>query len=167
MYGDFTESQLVGRLRHALHIGEGKGVVQALLQELEDRAIQRESAGASKDAHLWPQLVFDTALEIFGRGMYAANGRSYKTLDKRITHALRVWDNKYGPLNPEQELYAADVIAHVLRAAKKKAGSDTKHLWASTLDRLMRCVNDERVHEGFLRRTGDVDYSQAVEELLA
>lgn len=167
MYGDFTDTQLVGRLRHALHTCEGEGVVQALLQELEDRAIQREAAVENRDSHLWPQGIFDVALEVFGRGMYARNGRSYKTLDRRIRHALGVWDSKYGPLNPEQEAYAVDVIVAVIRGAKRASQGDTKHLWASTLDRLSRCVHDDRVHAGFIRRAQSVDVSEAFAELLA
>jgi hypothetical protein len=166
LYADHTDSQLLSQLRIAIDKAHGPGVIEALVGELEERAIRREAAGENADAHLWPQGVFDTALEIFGRGVYARNGRSYKSLDLRISHALRVWDSKYGPLNPEQEAYAVDVLCFVMRAGHKAARGDKKQLWPRILTRLARCVNDERVHAGFVRRAGDIDVSESFRELL-
>ncbi len=112
-----------------------------------------------------PQTTFDTARSIFGDCMFNTGSRTYQALAKRVEHALRVWDEKYGPMNGRQELYADDVLSWALRQAQRDAGGDRKKLWPYAQAGIGRIIQHETVHEGFVVRAEYVDVTATLKGL--
>lgn len=108
--------------------------------------------------YFWPGQVFDVACEIFGPALNNPKSRNRVSLDRRIRHALAVWNSKYGPLNPEQEKYASSVLCGALRGGQAAWGElgrpEVPTQVACVLTRLSAVVNHERVHDGFKNRSG-------------
>lgn len=105
----------------------------------------------------WPQKTFEAAQTIFGPAVFNTASRTYQALDRRIRFALRVWDEKYGPLTPDQEIYADDVLASVLRKAQADAGGAKAKLWPYAQAGIGRVVHHDRVVDGMRKRAGYVD----------
>lgn len=131
--------------------------LKAMVVDAEDELARR-----GRSEVLWPPLVFEAAVRSFGGAIYSgAKSKSFRALDRRVRHALRVWKDKYGPLNPAQEEYAARVLAG---AIDSKRGENTH---AFVLTRLDRAVNHETVHAGFASRADARDRSLGVGEMFA
>jgi hypothetical protein len=114
----------------------------------------------------WPEKTFAAAKACFGPAVYARTGRTGRALDRRIGHALRVWDEKYGPLSPEQEAYADDVLAAAISRGESEAGRDPAKRYAFVQAQIGRMVNHERVDAGFKRRAVELDVSAELGEAL-
>lgn len=123
-----------------------------IAQEVGRRATRRDP---DEPADLWPEQVFDAAREVFGDVVYG-EGRVRKALNRRIHFAMDVWNEKYGPLNLEQEQYAAEVLAAAIRSAARDAHRDPRKLYPFVYKRLLDAVNHETVHDGFQKRSGAV-----------
>lgn len=116
-----------------------RDAARAALHELESRADERELG----EVFQWPVGVFDAALGVLGGSICNRNGKTRKILDRKIEHCCRTWDDKYGPLNPEQAAYAGSVLAAVFTTE-----ADLPLIYS----RLNGRVHHESVHAGFLRR---------------
>jgi len=115
----------------------------------------------------WPQSTFEAALEVFGPAVYQPTSRTYKALDGRIRHALRVWGEKFGPLNAKQEQYADEILAFCIRKAQREAGGDRAKLWPYAQAGIGRAIMSERAETGMKSRRDTVDGSALLAELLA
>lgn len=139
----------------ALDVAELSDLELAQLQrccsdEQGRRALARR--GELTPSGLWPVPVFEAALEVCGPSVYG-EGRVRGALDKRIRHALTVWDDRFGPFEPAQQEYAEKVLAAAIRRAAKDAGDEVVYPFLySGLDRV---VHLERVHDGFKNRSGE------------
>jgi hypothetical protein len=100
----------------------------------------------------WPERTFAAARACFGEGVYNRAGRTYKALDRRVRHALRVWDEKYGPLNAEQAAYADEVLARAIQRGETDAGQDRAKRYRFVQATIGRAVNHEVIDAGFKRR---------------
>ena len=100
----------------------------------------------------WPYEAAEAAYEVFGPRVFNGQGRTFKSLNRRIVHAVRVWEEKYGPFTEEQEAYAGKLLAWSIRQGAKGAGMDKSRLYAFVLSSLAKMVNHERVDAGFKRR---------------
>lgn len=118
-----------------------------LLDELEREAL----------LSFWPEPVFEAARAIFGDVVFNRDSRTYVALDRRIRHALRTWEARYGPLVQEQRDYAHTVLIAALRRGSEDAGSDRRKLYPFVQSRLGLSVNHEIVDAGFKRRAQLVD----------
>lgn len=123
------------------------------LSPTQEELIEELSAVLKADA-LWPLQVRDAAEAAFGGGIHNPRGRVHGSIDRRVRHALKVWRNRYS-LNPEQMVYAGDVLAWAIRAGASGASEQQKYPFV--LKKLERVVHDASVHEGFKRRAGLVD----------
>lgn len=146
-------------------------IISALRQEVtDDGHILLDRLEVELKLHFWPGQVFETALELFGPALNNPKSRNRLSLDRRIRHALAVWDRKYGPLNPEQEKYASSVLCAALRSGEEAweelGRPKAPPLVACCLTRLADMVNHERVHDGFKRRSGRTDRKRDLEVLL-
>jgi hypothetical protein len=94
--------------------------------------------------------------------------RTWKQVVGRAEHALWLWNDKYGPLNADQRLYAAQLVTHALRQALlTQVRSERYAFFNATLTRLL---NHETVHAGFRARreeTRPPDYFDVYEEVAA
>ena len=113
----------------------------------------------------WPDEVGETAFSVFGPRIFNSQGRSFRLLNRRIRHALDVWDQKYGVLNDAQEAYAGAVLAWAIRRGRDEAGGDRSHLYPYVLHSLGGVVNHEKVDAGFKRRADD-DYAIGLVDVL-
>jgi hypothetical protein len=104
----------------------------------------------------WPEETFKAARACFGDVVYArtggTGGRTARALDRRISHALRVWDEKYGPLNAVQEAYADAVLAAAIRKGEAEAGHDRGKRYSFVQNKIGQAVNHEVVDGGFRKR---------------
>lgn len=93
--------------------------------------------------------------------------RTFDAVGRRVRHAYRVWDEKYGPLNGDLDSYAAGLLAWCVSKAGDVTGDGHKR--ARVYLYLDGIVHDERVHAGFLRRSSDrvVDVDSELAELAA
>lgn len=135
-----------------LNDGELGYLIVKCVQEQARRALARVEETEEED-RLWPEDVFAAALEVFGNAVYG-NGKVRKALSRRISFAYAVWNDKYGPLSPEQEEYAAEVLAAAIRSGGKAAKGAAPY--ALVYSRLLDAVNHETVHGGFQKRSGAV-----------
>lgn len=122
---------------------------------IEDAIDVLEAAGyhvTAPDGDPWPEQTFAAALDVFGGAVYAETGKTRKNLDRRIRHALRVWREKYGPLNPKQEEYADLVLAFAIKKGGELARTMDGTVYAHVQSQIARSVNHETAHEGFKRR---------------
>jgi hypothetical protein len=128
---------------------------------------ERETAWciSAADYHGWPVEVFEAAYEVYGARIFNAQGRTFKGLHRRVMHALRTWEAKYGAFNEAQEAYAAKVLAWAIRKAAGEA-TDRSKLYAYVQNTIAKVVNHDRVHKGFLRRADDSLSSFDPDELL-
>lgn len=117
------------------------------------------------EVHEWPYAVFEAAYQSFGARIFNSQGRAFRALHRRVRHALVVWDDKYGPLNASQELYAEKVLAKAILNAASRATS-TAQLFPFTQAALARMVNHDRVHAGFRRRADEATWVVALDDLL-
>lgn len=117
----------------------------------------------------WPEATFEAAKACFGPAVYARSSRTYKSLDRRIRHALRVWAEKCGgSLGPEQAAYADSVLAAAIRRGEREAGRDEGKRYSFVQANIARSVNHERVDAGLkARAAGLVDVTQELAESLA
>ena len=99
-----------------------------------------------------PQKTFDTAEELFGGSIYNPESRTFRSLSRRVQHALRVWSERYGPFTQEQADYADSVLAAALRSAARDAAGNRSKLFRFAQAQIGRMVNHETVHAGFLKR---------------
>lgn len=114
---------------------------------------------------LWPLPVRTAAEEVFGGGIHNPKGRVFKSLDRRIRHCLRTWRSRYG-LNPEQMIYAGEVMAWAIHRGAAEAKTQQAR-YPFVLKRLESLVNDERVHQRMTARAGLVDVTAELEEFHA
>lgn len=136
-----TDRELLKIVRESMeHTGSPIIGAMAALAELEARADERERLGFE-----WPQKVYDAALSVLGDAVANRNGRTRKGLDRKIAHALRTWDDNYGPLNPEQAEYAASCLASCFQP---------QWVLPQMYRRLDLVVHNDTVHQGFIRRSG-------------
>jgi hypothetical protein len=146
-------------------------LISALRAEVtDDGHILLDKLEVELKLHFWPGQVFEAAVELFGPALNNPKSRNRLSLDRRIRHALTVWDSKYRPLTPEQEQYASSVLCAALRSGEEawaelgKPKSPT--LIACVLNRLADMVNHEKVHDGFKRRSGRTDRKADLQVLL-
>ncbi len=142
-----TDAELLGIVRRYvkwttthLSADESAETTFGALLELEARADERERVGFE-----WPQSVYDAAVGLLGQSVANRNGRTRKGLDRKIAHALRTWDDKYGPMNPEQAEYAAACLTSCFHLDLELP---------QVYSKLNLIVHAERVHAGFIRRAG-------------
>jgi len=76
--------------------------------------------------------------------------RTWKQVVGRAEHALWMWNEKYGPLNPKQRAYAAELVCHALRQALEAPDRSGRYAFFNAT--LTRSLNHERVHDGFRSR---------------
>ena len=81
--------------------------------------------------------------------------RTWKLVVDRAEHALRVWDEKYGPLNRKQWDYAGDLIAYALIQARSAPDCNAAYAFFNTT--LTQLLNHERTDEGMTRRASSLD----------
>lgn len=112
----------------------------AVLEELRSRIV------TGQDIDLVPIDFIEAIRRHFGMG-----SRTMNAMLARARFALKVWNEKYGPMNPEQHEYANQLLVSAVECGIKYSPDDgAKRAMVYTwLDRI---VNDERGHEGFLRR---------------
>jgi len=103
----------------------------------------------------WPHDTAEAAYEVFGPRIFNGQGRTFKSLNRRIVHALDVWETKYQPLTEEQEAYAGKVLAWGIRNAGQAARGVDSKLFPFVLASLARLVNHERVDAGMKRRAAE------------
>ena len=96
-----------------------------------------------------PEQTFEAAVSILGAQLYQPDSRTRKTLARRVNHAFKVWREKYGSLNADQEGYADDVLASCILRSES-----ADRPIAAALYNIDQVINHERVHEGFKRRGG-------------
>lgn len=144
-------------------------ILSAMEAELtEDGLILLERLRGELEADYWPEQTFEAAKACFGPSVYARTSRTYKALDRRVRHALRVWDEKYGPLTPEQEAYADAVLAAAVRRGEKDAGHDAAKRYSFVQANIGRAVNHETVDGGFKKRAADlIDVFAELAEVVA
>ena len=144
-----------------LETPEEKEELVITLTEEYDRLVKLVGASV-----LWPLPARDAAESVFGGGIHNPKGRVHKSLDRRIQHALRVWTSRYG-LNPQQAVYAGEVLAWAIRKGADGLASDSEKRYPFVLKQLERIVNDESVHEGMKRRSEyTVDVTAQVDALV-
>ena len=110
-----------------------------------------------------PDRTYAAAVELFGQQFHNPKARSRVALARRTVHALRVWGEKYGPLNDDQRDYADEVLAAALRIAARDARGSRDNLFRFAQAAIGRTVNHERVDQGFKRRSGLVDVGNVLE----
>ena len=93
--------------------------------------------------------VWDAAAACFPK--LTPYGKTWKTVISRAEHALRLWNESYGPLNADQWAYAGSLIAYSLSVAKRDA-PDYSARYAYFHTSLTGLLNHETVAEGFKRR---------------
>lgn len=113
----------------------------------------------------WGERTFAAALAVFGPSVYNVTSRTYLALDRRITHTMAVWTEKYGPLTPEQERYADEVLGAVILRAEKDAAGDRQKLWPYAQSGIGRAVHHERVVAGMRKRGGYVSADTILAQL--
>lgn len=131
---------------------------ETTLSPEQERLLDEIEVLLNKDI-LWPLPVREEAERIFGGAIHNSNGRTHKSLDRRIRHALRVWRHRYG-MNPEQHTYAGDVIAWAIRTGGKDAPNERLR-FPYTFKAIDRLVNDESVHAGMQRRARYAEMTEA------
>ena len=116
-----------------------KGAV-ALFTELRRRIVTGD------EIDLVPIDFIEAIRRHFGFG-----ARTMDAMLARARFALKVWGEKYGPLNPEQHEYANQLLVSAVECGIKYAPDDKakRPMVYTWLDRI---VNDERAHDGFIRR---------------
>ncbi len=130
----------------------------------QERLLDELEVILNKDV-LWPVPVREAAEKVFGGGIHNHRGKTHGSLDRRVRHALRVWRHRYG-LNPEQAIYAGEVLAWAIRNGESAAPSE-RFCFPYVYKRLEQLVNDENVHAGMERRAGYVDVSEQLDMLTA
>lgn len=141
------------------------GVIAGALEDPSDGAASGALAAVEELRHrlspgaYWPQATFEAAHTIFGGAILNTGSRTYQALDRRIRFALRVWDEKFGPLNDDQERYADEVLAAVLRKAQREAAGTRVKLWPFAQAGIGRAIHNDRVADGMRKRAGYVDPS--------
>jgi hypothetical protein len=93
--------------------------------------------------------LMEAAAQALGRSLYNEQGRDHRAIAELADHAMRVWRQTYGPLNAEQESYAAAVLVGCVTSAKRDA---TGRCLGLILYRLAQAVNHEVTRAGFLKR---------------
>lgn len=140
------------------------GDIPAEYVELEARMMQRERSGEEEETWLWPVPVLEAAVAVLGPSLYNRKGQMFKALDRRIQHAHRVWQDKYGPLTPEQAQYEEKILVNCFSSAEATQGDSP--IQAVVQSRLSQALHHERVHAGFVRRAAStVDVSDQLRDL--
>ena len=106
------------------------------------------------------EKVWREAAETFGKQRGFKNPlspytRTWRLVVDRAEHALRVWDEKYGPLNRKQWDYAGDLVAYSLKQARTAPDCNAAYAFFNTT--LTSLLNHERTDEGFTRRADSLD----------
>lgn len=127
---------------------------QAALDEL------RERFRTVDDLFYLPLAVETRIRETFGSGK-----RTFDSICNRSRFCYKVWRGKYGEFNPEQAVYAEQLILWVLDAAKGLTDEGAKR--AKVLYRFNHVVNHEDTDEGFKRRAKTVDVRVDLMQALA
>lgn len=118
------------------------------------------SCGHQWQETAWPSGVWEVALAVFGPSIQNEKGQVRRTLDKKIGHAIREWQKRYGdPLNPEQEKYASSILCHAIRQGEEDARGSVSPVYPFVYSKLDWLRNHDTVHEGFKRRMVTVDVS--------
>lgn len=120
----------------------------------EDGHILLDELVAELGLRLWPDEVFACAVDVFGPQLNNPKSRTRLSLDRKIGHAIRVWQERYGPLNADQERYVSSVLCNAIRtgAEDRAAAAPGSSLIPFVLARIGRVLNHEVVHAGFKRR---------------
>jgi hypothetical protein len=135
-------------------------ILSALEEEVTpDGLILLDKLKQALGVSYWPDAVFAAAKEVFGDGVYARTGRTYKALDERIRHALREWDFRYGPLSHGQQEYAAELLVWAIKKGAADAAGDRKKLYPFVQAGIGRIINHERVCDGFTQRAETVEFN--------
>jgi hypothetical protein len=100
----------------------------------------------------WPYAAGDAAFGAFGGRIFNPDSKTFQSLDRRVQHALAVWESKYGPFTPAQDQYAGRVLAWAIREGAREARSDPGCLYPYVLNQLAKVVNHEKVDAGMKRR---------------
>lgn len=133
----------------------------------EQRQAYEELTLRLAPTNYWPLHTHAAAVAAFGPAIHNTASRTFRSLDRRLQHALRVWREKYGPLNPAQEQYADSVLARCIEVGKADALGDAKKLYPFVQVRIAQAVGHESVHAGFERRSVRVDVSSVLAEAVA
>lgn len=120
------------------------------------------------DGTFIPDGAFEAARELFGDQLYNAKARTYRALERRCRHALRVWNDKYGPvLSSEQEAYADELLTWAIRDGHARAAAAGARPLQYVQASIGRLVNHERVDAGFKSRAAElIDVSAEIAEAL-
>jgi hypothetical protein len=121
----------------------------------------------SPDLLVVPPRTFDEARKVLGDSVMGRTGKIATPFRSKVAHALKVWHDKYGPLNAEQYDYADQLLRWTIRSGAEYAKSQgMKHpapiIWAN----LMSIVNHERADAGFKQRSSKKDVAAEVAEAL-
>jgi hypothetical protein len=118
-----------------------------------DRETQWCIEGA--DLHGWPYGPYEAAYVVLGGGFLNSQGRTFKSLHRRVMHALEVWEEKYGPFSFEQEMYASKLLEWAIRKGASDAQTNGVAPHPYILNLLAQLVNHEKSANGFKRRATD------------
>jgi hypothetical protein len=117
------------------------------------------------DAAGWPHAVAEAAYEAFGGSLFNQQSRTFKSLNRRISHAIAVWEEKYGPFNEQQEVYATRILMRCIQKGHALAGTDRTKRFPFVLAFLAQAVNHEKVDRGFKKR--ESEFTSELAELLS
>jgi hypothetical protein len=154
--------------------GEGSGAL-AGSQDAAQVEPQRDSFSSPPGAEDWPHGVAGRAVELFGERAVTAGTKTHRLLDQRIRHALRVWNEKYGPLAGERAEYAAQRLLDALEYLSSLPSDRDRYAVLTEGTPFLQLVNDDETHAGFKERpwtpdaaptAGENDYSAEVAAFL-
>ena len=148
---DRTTDSLFEEVELYLH---ENAAAEAALDELRRRCQEA-------DALFYLPLAVETRIrETFGGGK-----RTFDSMTKRARFCFKVWQGKYGNFNPEQAIYAEQLVLWAFQAADGVTDAGEKR--AKVLERLSRIVNHETTDQGFKDRAKTIDVSVDVMEALS
>jgi len=107
----------------------------------------------SYDDNPWPIEVLQSARRVFD----PLGQRTFRTLDKRIQHAFKVWHGRY-EMNPEQSRYAAQLLSACFAGADEIPVMKDKMVYVLT--RIDKATHHDDVHRGMMKRSSLVDVSE-------
>ena len=160
----YTTRELCSWLEEELDRGVRRAAVHRyayrVLGELENRLDTKE-----EEQFVLPVNVVD-AIKV---AMPKAGMRTFQAVERRCKFAWKVWDGKYGPLNPEQAQYAVALLVWCIRhGASLHAQHGGPAPQPYVYKQFDRIVNHENTHEGFVRRQADtLDVTDILKEALA
>jgi hypothetical protein len=113
----------------------------------------------ASDHEMLPPLTREAIEKVLGAHCLNPRGRQGCVLLRRVWHAMELWRERYGGLNPEQYEYADRCLSWAIWQGE---GKDKPYPYAKAV--LEGIANEPRVHDGMKRRAGyvKVDVAKAL-----